>query len=363
MSLRVLMTADTVGGVWTYTCELVRALAPFGVDVTIATMGREPTAAQRREAEVLPNARLVTSSFALEWMPDPWRDVDQAAEWLRGVARHLQPDVVHVNGYSHAALRFDAPVVCVAHSCVCSWHRAVRGQAAPPEWSEYRLRVMTGLHAADRVVAPTHALARMVKAEYGPELDVRVIANGRDPALWTTGPKEPFVLSAGRLWDEAKGLQVLDAAAARVSWPIYVAGPTEGPARIDRTSAGGVAMLGELDRESLAGWMSRAAIYALPARYEPFGLSVVEAALSGCALVLGRIDSLHEVWGDAAVYVRTDEPDALAAALDTLAQDPLRRRALAAAARTRALQLTPARMATHYHALYTELVGAATEVA
>ncbi|NVB79056.1 MAG: glycosyltransferase family 4 protein [Kofleriaceae bacterium] len=357
------MTADTVGGVWTYTCELVRALAPFGVDVTIATMGREPTTAQRREADALPNARLVSSEFALEWMRDPWRDVDSAGEWLCGVARHLQPDIVHVNGYAHAGLRFDAPVVCVAHSCVCSWHRAVRGQAAPAEWNEYRRRVTMGLFSADRVVAPTHALARMVKAEYGAELDIRVIANGRDPDLWTTGPKEPFVLSAGRLWDEAKGLQMLDAAAARVSWPIYVAGPTEGPRGFDCISTGGVAMLGELDRESLAGWMSRAAIYALPARYEPFGLSVVEAALSGCALVLGRIDSLHEVWGDCAVYVRTDEPDALAAALDTLAQDPLRRRTLAAAARARALQLTPARMATSYHALYTELLGAATEVA
>src|SRR5690349_6682308 len=78
LSLRVLMTADTVGGVWTYTCELVRALAAFGVDVTIATMGREPTAAQRREADALPNARLISSEFALEWMPNPWRDVDNA---------------------------------------------------------------------------------------------------------------------------------------------------------------------------------------------------------------------------------------------------------------------------------------------
>ncbi len=32
----------------------------------------------------------------------------------------------------------------------------------------------------------------------------------------------------------------------------------------------------------------------LPARYEPFGLSVLEAALSGCALVLGDIPSLRE---------------------------------------------------------------------
>ena len=36
--MRVLMTADTVGGVWTYALELAGALAPLGVDITLATM-------------------------------------------------------------------------------------------------------------------------------------------------------------------------------------------------------------------------------------------------------------------------------------------------------------------------------------
>lgn len=363
MSLSVLMTTDTVGGVWTYTCELVRALAPFGVDVTIATMGREPNESQRREAAALSNARLVASKFALEWMPDPWPDVDRAAGWLLELAARARPDIVHVNGYAHAALPFDVPVISVAHSCVCSWFRAVRRAPAPPEWNEYRRRVTAGLMAADRVVAPTHAIARAVIAEYGIQPDVRVIANGRAGAMWSPGAKEPFVLSAGRMWDEAKGLPLLAGAAARVSWPIRVAGPIEGPGGIVQMAPSSIDLLGELSPGELAEWMRRAAIYALPARYEPFGLTAVEAALSGCALVLGRIDSLHEIWGDSAVYVGTDDPDALAAVLDTLAQDPLRRRALAASARTRAAMLTPARMAASYHALYTELVGAETEVA
>ena len=62
-------------------------------------------------------------------------------------------------------------------------------------------------------------------------------------------------------------------------------------------------MLGRLSAGELADWYARAAIYALPARYEPFGLSALEAALSGCALVLGDIPSLREIWGDAALFV------------------------------------------------------------
>ena len=61
--------------------------------------------------------------------------------------------------------------------------------------------------------------------------------------------------------------------------------------------------------------IARAAIYALPAHYEPFGLSILEAAMSGCALVLGDIPSLREIWGDAAVFVHPDNRDAVARCL------------------------------------------------
>jgi glycosyltransferase involved in cell wall biosynthesis len=362
MSLRLLMTADTVGGVWTYACELISALRVHDVEVTLATMGAPPSPGQVRAIAALPNAELESSSYALEWMPEPWRDVDAASEWLLGIAERIKPDVVHINGYAHAALSFGVPVISVAHSCVCTWFRAVRGCDAPSEWDEYRRRVTAGLTAAEAVVAPTEAILRDILGAYGLQRSARVSANGRDGAAWQPAPKQPFVLAAGRLWDEAKGLAALDAAAASVAWPIHVAGPTAGPAGEGAVQARGVRLLGELRPEALADWMSRAAIYALPARYEPFGLSVLEAALAGAALVLGRIDTLQEVWGEAAVYVPPDDPHALAYALDQLAHDPLRRRALAASSRARALSLTPARMAASYRELYAELAGTTQEV-
>jgi hypothetical protein len=39
MVKKVLMTADTVGGVWTYALELAAGLGEHGVEVAIATMG------------------------------------------------------------------------------------------------------------------------------------------------------------------------------------------------------------------------------------------------------------------------------------------------------------------------------------
>jgi glycosyltransferase involved in cell wall biosynthesis len=293
-------------------------------------------------------------------MPDPWRDVDAATDWLRGLVQRHAPDAVHVNGFAHAGVDLGAPALCVAHSCVVTWMRAVRGAEPGPEWAEYLRRVARGLHAAREVIAPTGAILVAILDAHGVVRRGRVIPNGRAATAFPPAAKEPFVLAAGRLWDEAKGLAALDACAGSVRWPIRVAGPTigpGGPGGVDQRR-GHVGLLGPLEPEALAGWMGRASIYAAPARYEPFGLTALEAALADCTLVLGDLATLREVWGETAVYVPPGDPPALAFALEALIRDPLRRGALAAQARARALALTPQRMAAAYRAVYDELAAA-----
>jgi glycosyltransferase involved in cell wall biosynthesis len=213
-------------------------------------------------------------------------------------------------------------VIVVGHSCVCSWWRAVKGEDAPPEWAEYRRRVRDGLAAADLVVAPSRDMLGALRTNYGPLPASRVIYNGRDASLYAASKrKRPMILSAGRLWDEAKNLAALEAIAGELDWPVYVSGDEQGP---DGTSnrARRTRPLGRLAPETLARWLGAASIYCLPAKYEPFGLSAVEAALSGCALVLGDIPSLREVWGDAAEYVPPRDTVAVRDTLNAIARDP-----------------------------------------
>src|SRR3954447_23043730 len=80
--MRLLLTTDTVGGVWTYAVELARGLAPHGVEVLLATMGAPLTDAQRADVAPLPHVRVAESRFKLEWMDDPWDDVAAAGRWL-----------------------------------------------------------------------------------------------------------------------------------------------------------------------------------------------------------------------------------------------------------------------------------------
>ncbi|HEX3854120.1 MAG TPA: glycosyltransferase family 4 protein, partial [Polyangiaceae bacterium] len=102
--LRVLMTADAVGGVFTYALNLTRELCRRGADVVVACMGPEPSREQRKEAQSVPGLRLEHAPYALEWMDAPWADVDCAGDWLLDIGRSLQADIVHLNGYCHAAL-------------------------------------------------------------------------------------------------------------------------------------------------------------------------------------------------------------------------------------------------------------------
>jgi glycosyltransferase involved in cell wall biosynthesis len=253
--------------------------------------------------------------------------------------------------------------VRVGHSDVASWYRAVRGHEAPPSWERYRRVVRAGLAAADCVIAPSAAMLRSLVADYGPLPRARVIYNARDAARFhAADDKAPLVLAAGRLWDDAKNLAALEAVAPRVAWPIVVAGSTEHPSGGTRAPAC-VHALGRCSADELAALYARAAVYALPARYEPFGLSILEAALSGCALVLGDIDSLRELWDGAALFVPPEDADALAAAIGRLVDDAGLRRQYACAARVRAADYSPRRMAEAYLDVYRALAAAHAEVA
>lgn len=353
---RVLMTADGVGGVWTFALDLAHGLAALDVAVDLAVMGPALSDDQRADA-ARAGVTPIEGPYRLEWMERPWADVDRASRWLLDLESALRPDVVHLNGFCHGVLPWRAPAVVSGHSCVRSWWRAVHGLDAPAGSDEYTRRVRAGLRSAALVTAPTTAMMAELEREYGPLRNVRVIPNGRDfiPARL---PREPLVFAAGRVWDEAKNIDTLCAAAAEITWPVYVAGDHR-HANGHRALSGYVQYLGRLPAMQVRQWYARASIYALPARYEPFGLSVLEAARSGCALVLGDIRSLRENWNGAALFVPPDNRRAIATAIQSLIDDAPLRRELASRAERRAAQFTAGAMTDGYLNAYEAVAHAA----
>ena len=145
-------------------------------------------------------------------------------------------------------------------------------------------------------------------------------------------------ISAGRLWDEAKGLELLTELNAAM--PVLLAGEAALSSEAE----------GMLSEQELLRLFQESSVYVAASRYEPFGLAPLEAALCGCAVVARDIASLREVWGDAAMFFR--DRKSLHAILKRLAQNT---EALADAQRMslrRAREYTADRMVDAYTKLY-----------
>lgn len=349
---RALITGDTVGGVWTFVIDLARELSRCGVEVMLATMGNVPSADQKAQAAAIPNLRHEWRNYKLEWMSDPWSDVQAAGEWLLQLESEFQPDVVHLNTLVHGALPFKARTIVTVHSCVVSWWEAVKATPLPSLWDRYVHEVKRSLRAADVVTAPTQAMLDAAIRIYSIDRKkARAVHNGRSSDGFYVDAKSGFFLGSGRLWDEAKNISLLVNAAAELQWDVYLAG------HVDHTdgqplASCGCHTLGHLSSSELASWYARADVFIAPSLYEPFGYSALEAAYSGCALILGDIPSQREVWGRAALYVDPHDVDHLAHTARRLAEDPIQTKLFGTRAFAHARRYSPERMCRQYLDLY-----------
>lgn len=354
--LCLLVATDAVGGVWQYSLDLADALRPMGVETIVALLGPVPG---RETMDAAQRHRLIVTHLPLDWLARDEATLNKTGEALAALAGEIGAGIVQLSGGAMAASAdFPCPVVAVQHSCVGSWWEAVRGTDLPDDF-RWRLAVnRKGLARADAVVAPSRAFARTVARLHGLGA-VSVVHNGRtvrQASRAARGDSDHSVFTAGRLWDEGKDLATLDAAAARLSLPVFAAGPLAGPngARFRPRT---LIPLGLLDDEGIAARLARHPIFVSTARYEPFGLAVLEAAASGCALVLSDIPTFRELWEGAALFVPPGDPDAFAAALGDVAGNAARRADLGGAAQERAARYTPRNMAGAMHAIYARLMS------
>jgi glycosyltransferase involved in cell wall biosynthesis len=355
--IRILMTTDTVGGVWTYSCALASQLAASGADVGLVTMGRRARAEQR---EMLRGSRvrLIETDLALEWQDPEGQDLARARRILTKLDAQFRPDVIHLNSFREATFDWHAPVVLVAHSCVGSWALACRDTAwlGEPRWRSYAERVAAALDKAQAWVCPTQSFHDVIAQIYHPQSPGAVIWNGITPR-GALGRKQELILAAGRLWDRAKNIEVLAAAAPGLDWPVQVAGAaTVSPSHC-------ITWLGQLPHDAMRARMEHAAIFASPAFYEPFGLAVLEAAAAGCALVLSDIPTFRELWTGAALFVDPTDGKALHRTLAGLCADDRERMRLQRAAFEHSLTYSLTRTTSAYLRLYEDLLASHRETA
>lgn len=351
---RLLMTTDAVGGVWQYSMTLAAALATQGVETLLAVMGPGLTPTQHAAAAALPGVRVVETGLPLDWLADEAAVAD-AGRGIATLAADAHADLVQLNSPTLASrAHFAMPVVAVAHGCVATWWAAARRVPLDDQFAWHEAMMRGGLRAADLVVAPTASHAEAVQRSYALATRPVVVHNGRALPELADAATQPAALTAGRLWDEVKDATLLDRVAARVAVPFAAAGPTVGP-HGERVALAHLDMLGMLEESALFARLAARPIFVSAARFEPFGLAVLEAAGFACPLVLADIASARELWDGAATFVQAGDEDGFVAAIEVFAADPAARERLGSAARARAERYGADAMATamarHFAAL------------
>jgi glycosyltransferase involved in cell wall biosynthesis len=299
-----------IGGSERHLLTLLPALAERGVDVRFLGLD-DPSRAPDPFYEAL--------SVPYERLAAP-RDVDpalafrvlRAVRWADLVHTHL----VHADVYGTFGAR---RIVSTKHN------------DDPFRAGAFRLVERALARRASRVIAITQALARFQVEQVGLPADkVEVIHYGLDdlPQAWGTNPPDPVprnvrvLLCVCRL-EPQKGVDVAIRALDEIpDAHLVVLG--EGPQRAELEQLAGerVHLLGRVP--DVAAWLRRADLLVHPARWEGFGLALLEAMLASLPVVATRVSSIPEIVvdGETGLLVPPDDAAALAAAVNRVLADP-----------------------------------------
>jgi glycosyltransferase involved in cell wall biosynthesis len=299
-----------IGGSERHLLTLLPALAERGVDVRFLGLD-DPSRAPEPfyEALTVPYERLAAP-----------RDVDPALA-LRARRTLRSADLVHTH-LVHA----DVYGALGARRLVSTKHNDDPFRAGAFRFVERALA-----RRASRVIAITQALARFQIERVGlPAAKVEVIHYGLDdlPQAWGTNPPDPVpvdapvVLCVCRL-EPQKGVDVAIRALADIpDAHLVVLG--EGPQRteLQQLASDRVHLLGRVP--DVAAWLRRADVLVHPARWEGFGLALLEAMLASVPVVATRVSSIPEIVadGETGLLVPPDDASALAAAVNRVLADP-----------------------------------------
>lgn len=238
------------------------------------------------------------------------------------------------------------PLVAMIHELP-----SVAENAAEPDDFAAEARL---LHADRLIAVSRHGRQILVDRGVAPEL-IDVVPPGADRLVVTDEPVEG---GDGRLhvlcvaqWIPRKGIDTLLRAwlaLGRDDARLELIGETDADpdyaarvrALIDAAPSGSIVVHGVADDAALAAAYRRASVFALPTRYEGYGMVFAEALLHGVPVVAGAVGPVPELVGpQAGLLVPPDDPAALAGTLARLLDDAELRDSMASAARARGEEL------------------------
>jgi glycosyltransferase involved in cell wall biosynthesis len=351
--------------------EIARAALAEGHEVTVvAEFCSDAIASHPRGAFVcmrehpLPTQLLRNLYFAVK-----------SGRWIREHRREF--DVVQANGF----VMWEPADIVAVHYVHTAWLRHAYfpfrwASFSPYAWYQRVLAMMNArfemqaFASASRIVAVSRATANALVELGVPEAKISVVYNGVNVEDFRPGPAErsafglpgdvPLALFVGELRTERKNVDtVLRAMQYVKEMHLAVAGALEGSPYPQLAAELGVAervhFLGQT--AGIAALMRSCDFFVFPSRYEAHPLVLMEAMASGLPVVASRNFGAGDYAEGAGLLI--DDPNdvaALANAMQSMLDDPDRRRAFGEAGRAVALSMQWADTAAGYLRLYDAVV-------
>jgi phosphatidyl-myo-inositol alpha-mannosyltransferase len=243
---------------------------------------------------------------------------------------------------------------------VGTFHAA--GQSAPYRYLGWGLKRMARRLAHRCAVSPD----AVALAESGLGGTYELLFNAVEVERFADGPVQPTsaptIFFLGR-HEPRKGLEVLLAALADLPPDVCLWVGGDGPQTEELQERYGhdrrIEWLGRISDEERSARMRGCTVYCSPSvRGESFGMVLLEAMASGCALVASDLDGHRNVASDGvdALLAPVGDAAALAKALRRVLDDEALRSELVAGGRRRAEQLSMHHLAERYDEIYRRLV-------
>ncbi len=223
------------------------------------------------------------------------------------------------------------------------------GKYGASELDYHRFSARFALKHAQTVIAVSEFTKHEIEKTYSDiHADLTVIHNGYDKNVYHViddtakitsvlqkyGLNRPFFLTIGRLEEKKNTKGIIEAFATfkRIAKDhdkhqlVLVGNPGYNYSEVEETMrrndiAHDVHEIGWVAQEELPYLLNAATCFLLPSLYEGFGIPIIEAMACGTPVITSNVASMPEVAGNAAILVDPKRPDAIAHAMQTLAED------------------------------------------
>ena len=321
---KLLMTTDVKSEVWDYSLTLSRALLKhINAEILMISLGGNPTDTQREELKDL-NIEFQFTDFS----PDLFADIEANPDILKmkslfeSTIKEFNPHIVHLN-HGYPNFDFNKPCVFACHGDLLNkkmWHSDTnRHGSLHQNLLNYKQIINKNLNKSDIIIAQSRFIAECIIKTYNFRKGIKIIYNGIDYKPYSGMPETPTLLASGDLSDRSKNINLLLNIAYKLPDNIKI--KIIGESLPDKKLPRNVEFLGNLSGSELQEVYKNSSIYLALSSYEPNGLSSIQAAYSGCAILANDIPVFKELWGDCACIFEKDNVNSLMRCINNLVEN------------------------------------------